>query len=64
MNDKIIPDCRGRFCRTHYGLAAMDVASGRFIVNQFTKQETLAAELQRLNPAELLYSETFQNLIN
>ena len=50
------------FVAPYYGLAAMDVASGRFIVNQFTKQETLAAELQRLNPAELLYSETFPEL--
>ena len=32
------------FVAPYYGLAAMDVASGRFIVNQFTKQETLAAE--------------------
>ncbi len=46
----------------HYGLAAMDVASGRFLINQFTRQETLAAELQRLNPAELLYSENFADL--
>lgn len=50
------------FVAPYYGLAAMDVASGRFIVNQFTKQETLAAELQRLNPAELLYSEIFPEL--
>lgn len=50
------------FVAPYYGLAAMDVASGRFIVNQFTKQETLAAELQRLNPAELLYSETYPEL--
>ena len=50
------------FVAPYYGLAAMDVASGRFIVNQFTKQETLAAELQRLNPAEFLYSETFPEL--
>jgi DNA mismatch repair protein MutS len=47
------------FVAPYYGLAAMDVASGRFVINQFTKQETLAAELQRLNPAELLYSENF-----
>ena len=50
------------FIAPHYGLAAMDVASGRFTVNQFTRQETLSAELQRLNPAELLYSENFPDL--
>ncbi|WP_038149184.1 DNA mismatch repair protein MutS [Tolumonas lignilytica] len=50
------------FFAPHYGLAAMDVASGRFVINQFTRQETLAAELQRLNPAELLYSENFPDV--
>lgn len=43
----------------HYGLAVMDVSTGRFVVNQFTKEETLQAELQRFNPSELLYSEDF-----
>ena len=43
----------------YFGLATMDVSTGRFIINQFQKEETLQAELQRFNPAELLYSETF-----
>ncbi|WP_434341421.1 DNA mismatch repair protein MutS [Motilimonas cestriensis] len=43
-----------------FGLATLDITSGRFIVNQFEKEETLQAELQRLDPAELLYPEDFQ----
>jgi len=46
----------------NFGFASLDIGSGRFIVNQFKHTETLQAELQRLNPAELLYPENFESL--
>lgn len=42
-----------------FGLASLDITSGRFNINQFPYEETLQAELQRLDPAELLYNESF-----
>lgn len=42
-----------------FGIASLDIGSGRFIINQFEHTETLQAELQRLNPAELLYPDNF-----
>nr|WP_229333491.1 DNA mismatch repair protein MutS [Glaciecola sp. MH2013] len=48
-----------------YGLAYVDLASGRFQVIDVVGDEALQAELQRLQPAELLYPEqcTFFHLI-
>ena len=46
----------------HFGIASLDIGSGRFIINQFQHSETLQAELQRLNPAELLYPENFEHI--
>ncbi|HHQ4538873.1 TPA: DNA mismatch repair protein MutS [Aeromonas veronii] len=45
-----------------FGYGTMDIGSGRFFINQFEKEETLLAELQRTNPAELLYPESFEFL--
>ncbi|PKH03505.1 DNA mismatch repair protein MutS [Psychromonas sp. MB-3u-54] len=45
-----------------FGIASLDLGSGRFIINQFQHTETLQAELQRLNPAELLYPENFEHI--
>lgn len=44
-----------------FGLAVLDVTSGRFTVQEITDISALQAELQRLDPAELLLdeSETF-----
>jgi DNA mismatch repair protein MutS len=39
------------------GVAWMDVSSGRFLVAEMSGEEALAAELQRLAPAEILVSE-------
>jgi len=44
-----------------FGIASLDIGSGRFIINQFQHTETLQAELQRLNPAELLYPDNFEH---
>lgn len=45
-----------------FGIASLDIGSGRFIINQFKHSETLQAELQRLNPAELLYPDNFEHV--
>ena len=42
----------------HYGLAYLDLSSGRFRVLEVTGEEALTGELQRLDPAETLYQET------
>jgi len=44
-----------------FGLAYLDIASGRFVLTEPQTSEQLQAELQRLSPAELLYSETFSD---
>ncbi len=40
-----------------YGLAWLDMASGRFVLQEMADDERLLGELERLNPAELLLSE-------
>ena len=47
-----------------YGVATLDVTSGRFHVLELDSLEHLYAELERLNPAELLFSEEAQYLNN
>ena len=42
---------------THYGLAALDISSGRFTVLEVDGQDALLAEVERLQPAELLLTE-------
>lgn len=41
-----------------WGLASLDMASGRFSVQELTSDESLASELERILPSELLYLET------
>ena len=41
-----------------YGLAYLDLSSGRFRVLEIAGDEALASEMQRLEPAEVLYQET------
>jgi DNA mismatch repair protein MutS len=43
-----------------FGLAWLDLAAGRFTVLQAQGQQALAAELERLKPAELLVAENAQ----
>jgi len=40
------------------GIACLDLTSGRFIVQEVNSVQQLISEIERLNPAELLYSET------
>ncbi len=45
-----------------FGYATLDISSGRFQVVEPADNETMAAELQRTNPAELLYPESFPEM--
>ncbi|MBL4823085.1 MAG: DNA mismatch repair protein MutS [Colwellia sp.] len=45
-----------------FGLAYLDMASGRFVITEPQTSEQLQAELQRLSPAELLYPETLTDI--
>ncbi|MDD1621415.1 MAG: DNA mismatch repair protein MutS [Methylococcaceae bacterium] len=40
-----------------YGLACLDLGSGKFVLQQLEGETQLLSEIERLNPAELLYSE-------
>ncbi len=42
-----------------YGIASLDVTSGRFSLQQVESEDALINEVARLNPAELLFSEDF-----
>ncbi|WP_233961437.1 DNA mismatch repair protein MutS [Pectobacterium versatile] len=45
-----------------FGYATLDISSGRFRVSEPADRETMVAELQRTNPAELLYPESFESM--
>lgn len=47
-----------------YGLAWLDITSGRFLFSELKGVDTLVAELQRINPAELLYPEGFADVVS
>ncbi|MCO7188056.1 MULTISPECIES: DNA mismatch repair protein MutS [unclassified Pseudoalteromonas] len=49
--------------KQHYGVAYLDINSGRFNIVELTTDEALSSTLQRLQPAELLYPESFSNLL-
>ena len=40
-----------------YGLASLELSSGRFVVQELSGDEALVAEIERLRPAEILYPE-------
>lgn len=42
-----------------FGIASLDISSGRFAVSELAGLEALQGELQRLRPAEILISEDF-----
>lgn len=44
----------------HYGLAMLDITSGRFQILQTEGSEAVKSELERVKPAEILISEDFQ----
>ncbi|MBC8949819.1 DNA mismatch repair protein MutS [Xenorhabdus sp. TS4] len=45
-----------------FGYATLDITSGRFRVSEMSDQDSIAAELQRTHPVELLYPETFEHM--
>ncbi|WP_038199281.1 DNA mismatch repair protein MutS [Xenorhabdus bovienii] len=45
-----------------FGYATLDITSGRFRVSEMADEDTIAAELQRTRPAELLYPESFGSM--
>jgi len=45
-----------------FGIAYLDMSSGRFVILQADNIEQLQAQLQRLSPAELLYPESLSDL--
>ncbi|WP_150538546.1 DNA mismatch repair protein MutS [Actinobacillus vicugnae] len=44
-----------------FAIATLDMTSGRFLISELASKEALAAELQRLQPAEILYAEDFSS---
>ncbi len=45
-----------------FGLAGIDVSSGRFVLSEVADKEALLNELERLRPAEILLPETLSEL--
>jgi DNA mismatch repair protein MutS len=43
--------------KENYGLAVIDVASGRFSLQEIPNEQLLSAEIARINPAEILSSD-------
>lgn len=42
-----------------FAIATLDMTSGRFLMTELPSREALSAELQRVQPAEILYPEDF-----
>ncbi|MGR9115019.1 MAG: DNA mismatch repair protein MutS [Gammaproteobacteria bacterium] len=42
---------------TNFGIASLDLTSGRFVLQQLHSTDLMLSEIERLNPAELLVSE-------
>ncbi|WP_373777130.1 DNA mismatch repair protein MutS [Glaesserella sp.] len=45
-----------------FALATLDMSSGRFLICELPNKEMLSAELQRTQPAEILYPEDFNEM--
>ena len=43
--------------KTSYGIAFMNVSSGRFVLSEVNGEEALFTEIERIKPAEILFSE-------
>ena len=48
--------------KTTFALVTLDMTSGRFLISELANKETLSAELQRTQPAEILYPEDFAEM--
>lgn len=62
LNDKEDNHLLALFARdARYGLAVLDLSAGRFNLCEITGDESLAGELARINPAEILMSEDLKH---
>lgn len=52
----------GADSKGHFGLAWLDVSSGRFVLSEVHSYEGLLAEIERVRPAEILLNESVQAL--
>ena len=59
--DNTLLAIRGAGAET-FGIAGIDVSSGRFVLSEAAGKEALANELERLRPAEILLPETLSGL--
>jgi DNA mismatch repair protein MutS len=50
--------------KNHYGIACLDVSSGRFMLQEIKTHAQLHTEIERLNPTELLISEDWTPPLN
>ncbi|MGQ0286617.1 DNA mismatch repair protein MutS [Pasteurellaceae bacterium 22721_9_1] len=48
--------------KARFGLAILDMTSGRFQISELDSKENVKTELQRLSPVELLYCEDFAEM--
>ena len=46
--------------KSSWGMASLEISSGRFVVSQFESDEMLYNEIARLSPAEIIYCEDQQ----
>lgn len=46
----------------HFGLAWLDISSGRFVLSEVHSLEGMVAEIERVRPAELLLNDSVQTL--
>ena len=49
------------FANERYGIASLDLGSGRFTVIEIDEYAALLAEIERLNPAEILINQVLQH---
>ncbi|MGS2719872.1 DNA mismatch repair protein MutS [Paraglaciecola aestuariivivens] len=54
--------CNKHQSQYYFGFATLDVSTGRFTISEPKDTDALSAEIQRTNPAELLYPEDFEFL--
>ncbi|WP_409501097.1 DNA mismatch repair protein MutS [Mannheimia glucosida] len=64
-DEALLPERQDNFVAAVYeekgtfAIATLDMTSGRFLISELASKEALSAELQRVQPAEILYAEDF-----
>lgn len=54
--------CAFTYSGTQFGIASLDISSGRFTITECRDTDSFLTEIQRLNPAELLYPDDFADV--